>query len=80
MWDPPAGQPLLLLQLQQTEAFQQLRGATKTVLFMRILRQMAAPGAAAPQVATDITVGYPSVTGIVISIHFNNKISRYTQK
>jgi len=47
---------------------------------MRILHQMAAPGAAAPQVATDITVGYPSVTGIVISIHFNNKISRYTQK
>jgi|688.fasta_scaffold146858_1 hypothetical protein len=69
IWDPPAGQPLLLLQLQQTG-----------VLFMRILHQMAAPGAAAPQVATDITVGYPSVTGIVISIHFNNKISRYTQK
>ncbi len=46
MRDPPASQPLLLLQLQQTEAFLQPTGATTTVQQQqqqRIFRQMAAP-------------------------------------
>jgi hypothetical protein len=62
MWDPPASQPLLL---QQTEAFLQATGAAPlktTGPFMRMVHQEAPTGAGVSQVATDVTVGSPSVT------------------